>query len=241
MTNASTTSTIEQKRAKRQQNKDFQVLGVAYITEPTDENFNKLYKALKMPLKTFIYGYVKNTEDTEIVLSEVFAKLVTKRESCDMKKGRFSTWIYTIARNASLSYMYHRDKWNFVNTDISEVYDSAFGSGSMDDHSMNKRSNISYMDLKNGVEMFTTKEEVANKLSNMIETYIENFDDKTMATVVKTKLTEKITFQQLADKLNITLGDARKYFYDGKKMLADLIMGNSESKLLKDLYFEAAR
>lgn len=226
------------KAQKKKQNKDFQTLGTAYIENPNDRTFTALYNALKKPLTAFIYGFVKDPDQAEMVFSDVIVKLVKKKDSFGSKPGRFSTWIYTIARNASLSFMYHRDKWNMDQNDVSDFYDSYLPKEATADHSIEEYSNVTYFDKVKGIEISTTKADIASDLSKKIFEIIDTFDDELKIKVVKTKLTEKITFQQLADKLGITLQESRKLYTQGKKEIVNTLMSNSDTATLKELYYE---
>lgn len=231
------TKTNEQRIQKRKQNKDFQLLGTEYVQNPTDANFTALYKALKAPMTAFIYGFVKDADQADIVFSDVCTKLIKKRDSYGSKPGRFSTWIYTIARNSALSYMYHRDKWKYSDTDVSDFYDSSLPAEASESHSSEDYETVQYIDIANNVEISAKKSDIANSLTNIIMNSIENMEDPVQVAVLKTKVTEKITFQQLADKLEITLQDARRYYYEGIKMVREKMLADKETALMKDLYF----
>lgn len=65
-------------------------------------------ESLYLTYKDRIYGYifcrVKNPQEAEDVLSEVFYKIVKSFDTYDPAKASVSTWIYTVTRNTVLNY-----------------------------------------------------------------------------------------------------------------------------------------
>jgi len=66
------------------------------------EAFQKLYELYASNLKAVIFGIVKNQEDTEELLQDVFVKAWNNIHDYSPKKGRFYTWILTISRNMAI-------------------------------------------------------------------------------------------------------------------------------------------
>jgi len=63
--------------------------------------FRRLYERFKGPIFFFICGFVGREAVAEDLAHEVFLKLYRTRESYE-QKARFTTWLWTIARNTSL-------------------------------------------------------------------------------------------------------------------------------------------
>ena len=83
------------------------------IYKKDDRAFTHLYDMYSKSLFSVINVLVKNREEAEDVLQEVFVKIWKNIDSYNESKGRFYTWILNIARNTSIDKL--RSK-NFNNT-----------------------------------------------------------------------------------------------------------------------------
>ncbi|GIZ08149.1 RNA polymerase sigma factor [Flavobacterium sp. UMI-01] len=72
------------------------------IYKKDDKAFTYLYDMYSKSLFSVINVLVKNTEEAEDVLQEVFVKIWKNMDSYNESKGRFYTWILNIARNTSI-------------------------------------------------------------------------------------------------------------------------------------------
>ncbi len=63
-----------------------------------------LYLRYRSKIYGYLYNHLRNREDAEDLLSEVFAKIVEKIDSYDSSKATYSTWIFTITRNTLISH-----------------------------------------------------------------------------------------------------------------------------------------
>ncbi|UKJ06765.1 RNA polymerase sigma factor [Solitalea lacus] len=68
------------------------------LKEGDESAFTALYKAYSKPLYLRILRMVKNAEDAEELLQELFIKLWNNRETIDLEKS-FQSYMYTIAQN----------------------------------------------------------------------------------------------------------------------------------------------
>ncbi len=66
--------------------------------------FGLLYDAYVKKIYSFIYYKVQNKEAAEDLTSETFLKALDKINSFDPQKGKFSSWLYRIARNAVIDH-----------------------------------------------------------------------------------------------------------------------------------------
>ena len=64
--------------------------------------FEKLYDMYADNMKAVIYNIVRNEEDVEEILQDVFVKVWNNSDSYSPKKGRFYTWLINISRNAAI-------------------------------------------------------------------------------------------------------------------------------------------
>lgn len=72
------------------------------VLKKDDKAFTILYDMYSKNLYGIIYNLVKDKEEAEDVLQEVFVKIWKNIESYNESKGRFFTWILNIARNTSI-------------------------------------------------------------------------------------------------------------------------------------------
>jgi RNA polymerase sigma-70 factor (ECF subfamily) len=72
--------------------------------------FGKLYDRFMSPIYRFVYYRVYNKGLAEDLTSQTFLKAVENIASYDRKKGKFSSWLYRIARNLVIDYYRSRKK-----------------------------------------------------------------------------------------------------------------------------------
>ena len=72
------------------------------ILKKDDRAFTLLYDMYSKSLFSVISNLVKETEEAEDVLQEVFVKIWKNIETYNESKGRFFTWILNIARNTTI-------------------------------------------------------------------------------------------------------------------------------------------
>lgn len=72
------------------------------IYKKDDKAFTHIYDMYSKSLFAVISNLVKEREEAEDVLQEVFVKIWKNIDSYNESKGRFYTWILNIARNTSI-------------------------------------------------------------------------------------------------------------------------------------------
>jgi len=69
-----------------------------------NEAYVKLFNKYKRPIMNYIYQMTKNQSKAEEIAQDVFLKIFTHASSYDDKK-KFSTWLWTIAKNTTIDYL----------------------------------------------------------------------------------------------------------------------------------------
>ena len=72
------------------------------LLKKDDKSFTLLYDNYSKSLFGVIFNLIRNTEEAEDVLQEVFVKIWKNIDSYNESKGRLYTWMLNIARNTSI-------------------------------------------------------------------------------------------------------------------------------------------
>ena len=107
-------------------NKDIQLLAKKFIEDHSEKNFNALMKRCSWGLRTYIFGMTGSKEDTENILSITMEHVYFRIDSFKDDAGKFSTWMYRIAHNDTVTYFRsggYKSKINTVNIDLSDVHE----------------------------------------------------------------------------------------------------------------------
>jgi RNA polymerase sigma-70 factor (ECF subfamily) len=75
------------------------------VLKRDDKAFTTLYEMYSRSLFSVISNLIKDKEEAEDVLQEVFVKIWKNIDSYNESKGRFYTWILNIARNSAIDKM----------------------------------------------------------------------------------------------------------------------------------------
>jgi len=110
-------------------NKSDKDLIIEYL-DGSNESLNILIRRYLQPIYNFVYTYIKDEEEAEDVVQEVFLKAWRNLKKFKKDKN-FKTWIYKIAKNSSLDFLKKKKNITFselnknsYNNDVETFVDS---------------------------------------------------------------------------------------------------------------------
>jgi RNA polymerase sigma factor (sigma-70 family) len=143
--------------------KNIQQLAENFMKTSSEKDFLELYKRIKPGLLNHCKSILKETETAEDAVSDTMAKIWTKISQYNPERGNFSTWVYNIARNESLSIKRDEDRYMPIFTE---------GVKNEGDEDVKKTEVISIFDENSLFEndfTLTTEDEMEHLYGNVIE------------------------------------------------------------------------
>ncbi|RXR18396.1 sigma-70 family RNA polymerase sigma factor [Flavobacterium amnicola] len=151
------------------------------IQKKDNRAYNVLYDMYAKSLFAIISNIIKDREEAEDTLQEVFIKIWKNIDSYNESKGRFYTWMLNIARNSSIDKM--RSK-NFNNS----------------------KKNLS---SENFVHLFEDNNKFINKIDAIgIQEFIKKLKPKCIA-LIDLLFFKGYTQQEASEELEIPLGTVK--------------------------------
>jgi RNA polymerase sigma-70 factor (ECF subfamily) len=153
------------------------------IYKKDEKAFTHLYDMYSKSLFAVISVLVKNREEAEDVLQDVFVKIWQNIDSYQETKGRFYTWILNIARNAS----------------IDKVRSKNFN---------NSQKNLS---SENFVHLLEDSNKLVNKMDAIgIQDFVKRLKPKCIQ-IIDLLFFKGYTQQEASDELEIPLGTVKTH------------------------------
>jgi RNA polymerase sigma factor (sigma-70 family) len=163
-----------------------------------------LYARHKVFVQNVIQGVCKDPGSAEELLQDVFAKVFQKVDLYDPGKGEFTAWLFTIARNASISHVRRSGSAAKPedDCDFTKVADESAGS--------------------------TGSKPLAKDLANSLIRHIEKLKPPADVILIK-RLIEGKPFDQIAKLLKKPVDTVKSIFYRQMKALKGRL-GSIESE-----------
>lgn len=151
------------------------------ILKKDDRAFTTLYDMYSKNLYGVIYNLIRDKEEAEDVLQEVFVKIWKNIDSYNESKGRFFTWIINIARN----------------TTIDKLRSKGFN---------NSQKNLS---SDNFVHLLDDSNKLTNKIDSIgIQEFVKKLKPKCIK-IIDLLFFKGYTQQEASDELEIPLGTVK--------------------------------
>lgn len=147
----------EVKEKKKKAEKDINNLVIKFMTDPSDRNFELLMRRVNWGLRSFMFKILQNDNAVDDCMSRTMENIYFKRDTFNVSKGKFSTWMYKIAYNNCLKYLNDDFGYNMQDTvgqDFSDIYESCLeiddytGGGSSTDTEFLDNFDMGYKDGK---------------------------------------------------------------------------------------------
>jgi RNA polymerase sigma-70 factor, ECF subfamily len=153
-------------------------------------NITDLYKKYYNELLFFVGGQIKNRQDAEEIVNDVFVRANENINSFDSEKSGINTWLYTIAKRLVIDH---------YRTDHSDHYISA----------------DSFIDAETGKEMFqvidthdSTKQIEHSELKDRIYLAINSLKPS-YRQIVKLRFIDEYNYDEIAVKLAVPVGTVK--------------------------------
>ena len=119
------------RKEKQSELRHIQRLAEKFISDRSDRNFSALMKRCSIGLSAFIYSMTSNWEDVDNIMSLTMERIYFKIDSFNGDVAKFSTWMYKIAHNTTVTYFRSgglKSKVDTVSIDLSDIHDRMLSS-----------------------------------------------------------------------------------------------------------------
>lgn len=221
----------QSKQKKETQTEKDKKLVEEFYNNSTKENFNKLWQRFFYGVKTHAYKFVHDWETADDMACQTFERAWEFKDKYDITKAVYSTWIYTICRNLCLGYIYRKNKDNYINNDISDMYDSTV----LTSCTAMSTDSTQFI-VENGQVEANTIEDLTKKLYDTSLMEIDNLGGN-YAKILRMKLVDDMKIREIAKLLDMNESTVKNYLYKGKAEIDEII--KKKYKPLYEMYLDA--
>lgn len=185
-----------------------------YLQSRSDADFTKLFYRIKPGITAYIYKIVKDRDVAEDIAVNTLTKMWTKIDQYD-PNYQITTWLYRIAYNESLGWIYRRNKKTSLD------YLSEFGVEVNEVGSLPAGLEDLIYEHEQKTEQDYLEEDA--DLMNMYESALEAMKDlKGMyREIVVDRLINEMKYEDIAQKHNISLQTVKNRIRRGKALIAE--------------------
>ena len=159
---------------------------IALYINGNEEVLEKLLKRHRDKIFGFIYSKVRNQELTEDLFQDTLFKVVrTLKKGKYIEEGKFLSWVIRIAHNIIIDYYRKQNK-------MRKVYES---------------EDFSMFDILHDNSLDAEKQMIRSQMIDKIRILIEQLPED-QKTVLKMRMYEELSFQEIADKTNVSINTA---------------------------------
>ena len=215
---------------KRRQDKIDKELVEAFVKTPTQKIFNKLWERYYYGIKGYAYKFMQDWDLADDIACQTFTRAWEFKEKYDITKAKFSTWLYIICRNLCLSEINSKKKDNFIQNDISNMYDSVLLKSQQVDN-----NDVQYIIDNNYDLIAKTKDDLTYKMFDTSICELEKLGP-IYTNILKMKLIQDMKIREIADILNMNESTVKNYLYKGKEILKNVL--KNKHKNLYEMYLD---
>ncbi len=86
-----------------------------------EQAFRRLYGELYAPVASYVSQRVRNQQDAEDIVSQIFQRFLQRFERFDAQQGSLMTWVLAMARNAVIDHYRQSSAYGAARTDTVDV------------------------------------------------------------------------------------------------------------------------
>jgi RNA polymerase sigma factor (sigma-70 family) len=165
-------------------------------TDPDLDAFSESYQRYFPRLFAYIYARVNNVHLTEDLVADVFERAYAKASSLRSKEA-YSTWLFTIARNAIISHVRKHSRETIVDPDIIRDISPAVGS----------------------VESEVLHKEEQSDIARLVSTFPQREQD-----IISLKFDAELTNHQISEIMELTEPNVRVIIFRTLRKLREMMV-----------------
>lgn len=163
------------------------------LRDGSHEAFRTIYLHFANPLLRFLTKLMGSPDDGEEILQSVFMKLWENREKIDPARN-FKSYLFTMSRNAAFDLLKERNRF----AEIPEGYEQSAGDSFIADEKM-----------------------IASDTKLMVDIAVSNMPKSRQEVFMLHQ--QGFSYEEIAERLNITLGNARMHITRARKDVRNMI------------------